>query len=77
MRSLVADSRRWKNIEYMGSSMKSFNPVGRRHFGLKKKSTNSIVDCSYHPLTFAILLRGVRTRESNFDAMSIEMFHEL
>ncbi|WZY88939.1 hypothetical protein YC2023_045674 [Brassica napus] len=60
----------------MSRHVHCLNPIRWRKLCLEEKTTNGIVDGSYHPLRFPILLGGVRTRESNIDAIIVEMIHK-
>ncbi|GJR46304.1 hypothetical protein Tco_1314407 [Tanacetum coccineum] len=52
-----------------GVHMEGFDPKGRGEVCLKEKSTNGIINCSYHSLRLALLLGGFWARESKLDAI--------
>jgi hypothetical protein len=49
--------------------MKSLNPVGWGHAGVKKEGANDIIGCANNALGLAILRRGVRTGHAEGDTM--------
>lgn len=44
---------------------------------LEEEATHCIVDGAYHPLRFSVLLRSVRTRETEGDTLLCEVVMEL
>lgn len=53
----------------MGNHVKSFYPIYGRKTGLEKEGANNVVDGAKHTFGFAILLGGVRARETELNSM--------
>jgi hypothetical protein len=60
------------NIEKVGGSVQSFSPKTRRKMSLEKQCTDAIIDSSKNPFSAAALLRSVRARETQTNAMGGE-----
>ena len=72
-RSLKRKGGSRKKINSVDSSEKRFSPKFGGQRRLKKKRANNVVDCSNRSFCFSILLRSVRTRETNCNAVGLKI----
>ena len=49
-------------VEEEDGSSQGFRPITRRHGGVNQQGADHVVESAQHPLSFAILGRGVRAR---------------
>ena len=52
----------WKTVEQVGGGVEPLNPEARGQRGLDQKGAHDVVRRANHPLSLAVLRRGIRTR---------------
>ena len=53
-----------KAVEQVGGSVETLSPETGRQRGLDQKGAHDVVRCANHPLSLAVLRRGIRTRHA-------------
>ncbi|XP_071728767.1 uncharacterized protein [Rutidosis leptorrhynchoides] len=66
---------RGENIKKMSGHVKCFHPIDWRKMSLKEKSANEVINGAEHTFGLSVLLRCMRTRESELNAVGMAPKH--
>ena len=54
-------------VKQVGGGVEALGPEARGQRGLDQKSAHDVVRCANHPLSLAVLRRGIRTRHTQLN----------
>ena len=61
-----------KTVKQIGGSVEALRPEARGQKSLDQKGAHDVIRCAIHPLSLAVLRRGVRTRHTQLNTLREE-----